>query len=85
MKKIFCDVCGNEMDYPGGSNQPIQHLFGKDSEISVVGQGNKPYHFKLHVKLDVDGTHVDVCADCRLFLLNKLDPRTVEEQIKAIQ
>lgn len=73
-KKIFCDVCGDEMDY--ASVQP--HLKADPVEVSVRGHENKPLKFEVAVRIqpkNENGGHVDVCNDCRLHILGKLDTR----------
>lgn len=78
-KKIFCDVCGNEMLY-----EDIQpYLKGQSTIVNVVGDGNRKLQFDVHVKVVPEGVgngeHVDICGSCRLFLLDKLDRRSLEE------
>ena len=78
-KKIFCDVCGNEMSY-----EDIQpYLKGQSTIVDVVGDGNRKLQFDVHVKIMPEGVgngeHVDCCGSCRLFLLDKLDRRSLDE------
>lgn len=78
-KKIFCDVCGNEMTYgevPG-------YLLGKEAVLNVEGSGGCKLKFIVAVKVEPvevgNGEHVDICGGCRLFLLDRMDRRTLEE------
>lgn len=78
-KKIFCDVCGNEMTY-----EEIQpHLKAEPVEVNVVGDGNKKLKFEVAVRIQAkneNGGHVDVCQLCRHFILDKLDVRAQSER-----
>ena len=78
-KKIFCDVCGNEMTYgevPG-------YLLGKEAVLNVEGSGGRKLQFSVAVKVEPEGVgngeHVDICGSCRLFLLDRMDRRTLDE------
>lgn len=78
-KKIFCDVCGDEMTYgevPG-------YLLGKEAVLNVEDSGGRKLQFSVAVKVESvgvgNGEHVDICGSCRLFLLDRMDRRTLEE------
>lgn len=77
-KKIFCDVCGGEMTY----EQVPPHLKGQDVPVIVKGHEDT-LTFSVHVKVTPEnvgnGEHVDVCGDCRAYLLDKLDTRPKEQ------
>lgn len=78
-KKIFCDVCGNEMRYE--DVQP--HLKAEAAEVQVVGDGNKKLKFEVSVRIAAkndNGGHTDVCQSCRHFILDKLDVRSDDER-----
>ena len=78
-KKIFCDVCGDEMSY---EDVPA-YLKGQSTVINVEGSGGRKLQFDVHVKVVPEnvgnGEHVDICGGCRLFLLDRLDRRTLAE------
>lgn len=65
-KKIFCDVCGDEMTY----EQVPPHLKGQDVPVRVKG-----HEGDLENVGNGEHVDVDVCGDCRAFLLDKLDTR----------
>lgn len=73
-KKIFCDVCGDEMAYEAVP----PYLKGQDVPVRVKGHDGD-LEFSVHVKVIPEGVangqHVDVCGDCRAHLLDKLDMR----------
>lgn len=77
-KKIFCDVCGEEMTY----DAVPQYLKGQDEVLHIRG-AHAELEFSVHVKVTPEnvgnGEHVDVCGDCRAYLLDKLDTRPKEQ------
>lgn len=79
VKKIFCDVCGDEMDYA----KVAEHLKAQPVLVNVKGCGNKTLKFEVAVRVqpvDVpNGEHVDICGSCRAYLLDRLDVRTESE------
>ena len=79
-KKIFCDVCGDEMDYA----KVAEHLKAQPALVAVKGHGNKTLKFEVAVRIqpvDVpNGDHVDICGSCRAYLLDRLDNRSENER-----
>lgn len=78
-KKIFCDVCGDEMDY--ADVQP--HLKGESVEVAVRSHDNKGLKFLVATIIksqNGNGEHTDICNGCRHGLLSRLDnrPRVAE-------
>lgn len=79
-KKIFCDICGNEMDY----SEIADHLKNQLVPVVVKGRGNKTLQFEVAVRVSpvgvTNGEHVDVCGECRAYLLDRLDVRPQSER-----
>ena len=79
-KKIFCDVCGNEMTY----DEVPSHLKGQSTVVQVNGDGNRKLQFDVQVKIVPEnagnGEHIDVCGNCRYYLLDRLDGRPTQER-----
>lgn len=74
-KKIFCDVCGDEMTYDAVPT----YLKHSCASVKVKGQENRELEFSVAVNISPvgigNGEHVDICGDCRAYLLDKLDVR----------
>lgn len=81
MKKIFCDYCGEEMDY--GKMPAILH---NSATVAVLKSlpGIKPLRAMVRIHIDFDkesGKHADVCQNCRVAVietaLNSIDSNKV--------
>lgn len=82
-KKIFCDVCGDEMDYVDIAD----HLKAQPVPVVVNGHGNKTLQFEVAVRVQpvgvANGEHVDICGSCRAYLLDRLDVRSENERVNS--
>lgn len=77
MKKIFCDVCGDEFAY--GKTPDLARVTAGVYDVDVQGCNGK---LTFTVEVDIShrqepgvSTHVDVCNDCQWHILDKLDNR----------
>lgn len=75
MKKVFCDICGEEMDYATMPN----FIRGKQEQVTVLSVNHEKINVSLCVKVDEaydkNGSHTDVCTDCRMSALSMLNKR----------
>lgn len=92
MKKIFCDVCGDEFDYETDEllkafHQPLTlgnvdvSLADKKLVVKMVGVNNRAIEYDVSVSIKArneNGGHVDTCGACRWAILDKLDKRPRE-------
>jgi hypothetical protein len=73
-KRIFCDLCGEQMSYGDIDG----HLRGEPTVVDAVGHEKRPLRFTVSVTIDShknNGEHIDLCGDCRYYVLDKLDNR----------
>ena len=74
MKKTFCDVCGAEFSY---EEKEYRDTAGTKT-FTLIGQENKKIAVKVRLDIEAEnlnGEHIDICGDCRLYIANKLDTR----------
>lgn len=79
MKKTFCDLCGNWMEYSG-----IPHYVkGSGDVVNVKTTEGIPLEVRVSVKFEIlevpNGEHIDICHECRMKMLDKLDIRLKAE------
>ena len=82
MKKVFCGVCGDEMNYAEipdylRDRSTVVHVKGcetvLDFEVQVI---IKPVYKTPYGGQKSDSArHIDICSGCRLHLLDRLDTR----------
>lgn len=74
MKKIFCDLCGNEMNYA-----EMPKYLKEGDYLSVTTTDGIKLDVSVCVGFEIDnvpnGVHIDVCHNCRASLLDRLDIR----------
>lgn len=80
MKKTFCDLCGSGMEYSG-----IPHYVkGTGDMVKEYTTEGIPIEIKVSVKFEVleapNGEHIDICHECRMKMLDKLDIRPKPER-----
>jgi hypothetical protein len=78
MKKVFCDCCGDEMDY----KDYLLAAINKTKTVTMVGADNVKLVYQVKIVVDPsreDGQHIDTCGACVWAMLGKLDTRPRNE------
>jgi len=77
MKKIYCDICGGEIQTPATVRVLIQYVY-RDKEFY---KKDKQYRFQ-HLKQVSFGRDKDICLKCAQKLAEKL-ARQIESTFKS--
>lgn len=76
MKKIFCDICGNEFEYDDKTKLTTG---GHDFTRIIVSMGKEQVQLNIDIRIVVPkgGQHKDICSPCRWEAIALLNPHAV--------